>query len=692
MNSGNAIKKLSVNLGRLLMAATFIFSGYVKAIDPLGTQYKIADYLTALHIGGIVPDWATLLASIALSTLELTTGILLLFAIRRRLVTKLCLLVMTVMTLVTIWIFIANPVKDCGCFGDAVKLTNGETLAKNVVLLAISLMLCRMPLQMVRFISKSTQWVVINYTLLFAVALSVWSLWDLPAFDFRPYHIGVNIEKNMEIPEGAKQPQFETTFIMEKDGQRKEFTIDNYPDSTWKFIDSKTVQTEEGYVPPIHDFSIEDRKTGEDKTQEVLGAKGYTFLLISPTLAKADDSNFGVIDQIYEYAQDHGYPFLCLTASDGKDISKWQDITGSEYPFYTTDGTTLKTMIRSNPGLMLLKDGTIIQKWSHNSLPSMEEIGSKPLEQTRIGKMPRESATMKIAGILGWFALPLILLTIADRLWAWGAWIRKKENSNRILSTFKKKKKMRKKIVAGNWKMNKNLQEGVALAKELTEVVKNPNCDVIIGTPFIHLASVAEVIKGSCIQLSAENCANHTSGAYTGEVSAEMVKSTGAEYVILGHSERREYYNETPEILKEKVELALANGLKVIFCIGESLEQREANKQNEVVKAELAGSVFHLDAEAWKNIIIAYEPIWAIGTGKTATAEQAEEIHAYIRSCVAEVYGAEAADNTSILYGGSCKASNAPELFAKPDIDGGLIGGASLKAADFKGIIDAWNK
>ena len=250
---------------------------------------------------------------------------------------------------------------------------------------------------------------------------------------------------------------------------------------------------------------------------------------------------------------------------------------------------------------------------------------------------------------------------------------------------------MRKKIVAGNWKMNKNLQEGVALAKELTEVVKNPNCGVIICTPFIHLASVAEIVKDSAIELGAENCADKEKGAYTGEVSAEMVKSTGAQWVILGHSERREYYNETPEILKEKVQLALANGLKVLFCIGETLEEREANKQNEVVKAELAGSVFNLSAEEWKNIVIAYEPIWAIGTGKTATAEPAEEIHAYIRSCVAEVYGQEVADDTTILYGGSCKASNAPELFAKPDIDGGLIGGASLKAADFKGIIDAWN-
>ena len=251
---------------------------------------------------------------------------------------------------------------------------------------------------------------------------------------------------------------------------------------------------------------------------------------------------------------------------------------------------------------------------------------------------------------------------------------------------------MRKKIVAGNWKMNKNLQEGVALAKELNEVLTadKPNCDVVICTPFIHLASVAQIINPDIIGLGAENCADKEKGAYTGEVSAEMVKSTGAQYVILGHSERREYYNETPEILKEKVLLALANGLKVIFCMGESLEERKANKQNEVVKAELEGSVFNLSAEDFAKIVIAYEPIWAIGTGLTATAEQAEEIHAYIRSLIENKYGKEVADNTSILYGGSCKASNAPELFAKPDIDGGLIGGASLKAPDFKGIIDAW--
>lgn len=252
---------------------------------------------------------------------------------------------------------------------------------------------------------------------------------------------------------------------------------------------------------------------------------------------------------------------------------------------------------------------------------------------------------------------------------------------------------MRKNIVAGNWKMNKTLQEGIALAKELNEVLANerPNCDVIICTPFIHLASVTPLVDSAKIGVGAENCADKESGAYTGEVSAAMVASTGAKYVILGHSERRAYYHETPEILKEKVRLALANGLTPIFCVGEVLEEREAGKQNEVVYGQLAGSLFDLSAEEFSRLIIAYEPVWAIGTGKTATAAQAQEIHAYIRSVIADKYGRDVADNTSILYGGSCKASNARELFANPDVDGGLIGGASLKVADFKGIIDAFN-
>ncbi len=248
---------------------------------------------------------------------------------------------------------------------------------------------------------------------------------------------------------------------------------------------------------------------------------------------------------------------------------------------------------------------------------------------------------------------------------------------------------MRTKMVAGNWKMNMNLQEGVALATELKQQVTNPNCAVVIGTPFIHLATVAEILKGSPIQLAAENCADHEKGAYTGEVSAAMVASTGAQYCILGHSERRAYYHEDYAILKEKVLLALANNLKPIFCIGEVKEEREAGKQNEVVKAQLEGSVFNLSAEDFAKITLAYEPVWAIGTGLTATPAQAEEMHAYIRSLVADRYGKQVADDTTILYGGSCNAKNAAELFANPDVDGGLIGGASLKAADFCTIIAA---
>ena len=499
----------------------------------------------------------------------------------------------------------------------------------------------------------------------------------------------------MEIPEGAEQPEFETTFILKKNGQKREFTLDNYPDSTWEFVDSKTIQTRPGYEPPIHDFSLTDTKTGEDITDNVLSHKGYTFLLISRSLAYADDSNFGDIDQIYEYASEHNIPFYCVTASTDSDINRWRDLTGAEYPFCTADETTLKTIIRSNPGLLLLKDATIIGKWSHNQLPDPDELTASP-DKLPIGQQPDDGVTGKLIKVLLTFLLPLTLLTIADRLWAWSKWVRNKEKkeSDKIFQIFKNKKKMRKKIVAGNWKMNLNLQDGVALAKEINEALAadKPNCEVIICTPFIHLASVAQVLDQNVVALGAENCADKVKGAYTGEVSAEMVKSTGAQYVILGHSERRQYYGETAEILKEKVDLALANGLKILFCCGETLEARQAEKQNEVVKAELEGSVFRLDAEAWKNDVIAYEPIWAIGTGMTATSDLAEEMLAYIRSIVAEKYGQEAAENTSILYGGSCKASNAPELFSKPNIDGGLIGGASLKCADFKGIIDAWKK
>ena len=236
--------------------------------------------------------------------------------------------------------------------------------------------------------------------------------------------------------------------------------------------------------------------------------------------------------------------------------------------------------------------------------------------------------------------------------------------------------------------MNTTVPEGIELAKAVVARSAEVPAEVklIVATPFTHLYPVAEVVKGTVVGLSAENCADHAKGAYTGEVSADMLVSAGCEYTILGHSERRQYYGETDEKLVEKTKLALGAGLKVILCVGENLDEREAGKHFDVCEAQIKNVLYNFTAEDMKSIIVAYEPVWAIGTGKTATSEQAEEIHAFIRKVVADKFGAQVADDLTILYGGSCKPSNAQELFAQPDIDGGLIGGASLKADDFIAI------
>lgn len=252
---------------------------------------------------------------------------------------------------------------------------------------------------------------------------------------------------------------------------------------------------------------------------------------------------------------------------------------------------------------------------------------------------------------------------------------------------------MRKKIVAGNWKMNTTLQEGIQLAEDINVALQplTPKCDVVVCVPFTHLTSVNAIVDTDKIGVGAENCADHVKGAYTGEVSAAMVASTGVKYVILGHSERRQYYGETSETLATKVNLALENNLIPIFCIGEVLEERENGTAFDVVRKQVEDALFHLSADEFSRLVLAYEPVWAIGTGKTATAEQAEEMHAFIRDVIRGKYGEEVAENCSILYGGSCKPSNAREIFAKPNVDGGLIGGASLDAPSFLGIIEAWN-
>ena len=378
------MRKVIVNIARLVLATVLILSGFVKAIDPLGTQYKIADYLGALHLGQYAPDMMTLGAAILLSAFEFGTGICLLFAIRRRLVSRLVLLMMLIMTPLTLWLALANPISDCGCFGDAVVLTNWQTFWKNVVLLVLAIIVRKWPLEMMRFVSRSNQWIVTNYSALFIIIVSGWSLYDLPYFDFRPYHIGTDLRKG------------------------------------WQ-------QMMEGQESPYADFFIERSDNGNDITDSVF-SRGYTFLLVSPHLENADDSQLDRINELYEYADDMGYPFYCLTSSGRKGIFRWQDITGAEYPFCQTDETVLRTIIRSNPGLLLLKDGVIIGKWSHNNLPDDKMLNSK-LESSDFGKLPADETGSKLLRITLLFFLPLAFLTLLDRMWAGIKWLWKRRTN-----------------------------------------------------------------------------------------------------------------------------------------------------------------------------------------------------------------------------------------------------------------------
>ncbi|MDF2430934.1 MAG: triosephosphate isomerase [Mucilaginibacter sp.] len=254
---------------------------------------------------------------------------------------------------------------------------------------------------------------------------------------------------------------------------------------------------------------------------------------------------------------------------------------------------------------------------------------------------------------------------------------------------------MRKKIVAGNWKMNMDHNEGLSLFSELINMIKDEvtgKQEAVVCSPFIHLHSLVQMSKGyTKISLGAQNAHQAESGAYTGEISAKMIRSIGTEYVILGHSERRQYFGESNELLAKKTDTALKHDLKPIFCIGETLQERESNQHFNVIKSQLAEGVFHLDETSFGKLVIAYEPVWAIGTGVTASSAQAQEIHAFIRKEIASKYNQQVADDTTILYGGSCNPKNAPELFAQPDIDGGLIGGASLKSRDFVDIVKVYN-
>jgi uncharacterized membrane protein YphA (DoxX/SURF4 family) len=401
---------------RFVLAVVFIFSGFVKAIDPLGTQYKIQDYLDAFGWTGVFPEFVPFVASALLGMLEFCLGVYLFFGIRRIIAPRAVVAMMAVMTPLTFWLAWDHPVSDCGCFGDAVILTNWETFGKNVVLLAMSLVVLKCRRRLFPLATTRFDWLIALYGFLYILCMTVYCYRHLPVFDFRPYYVGADIRQGMSIPAGEEPTEFETRFVLQKDGVEKEFTLENYPDSTWTFVDSKTVVIKQGYEPPIHDFSMIRYDDGEDITEQVLADEGYTFLLVAHQLGQANQSRMDLINELYDYCLEYGYAFYCLTSSSDEDILKWQEDTGAEYPFCLMDNITLKTMVRFNPGLMLLKKGTVVGKWSIIDIPDEYQLVG-PLEQLPMGEANRPSFVYRLIGVLMWFAFPLFLMCMADLSW-----------------------------------------------------------------------------------------------------------------------------------------------------------------------------------------------------------------------------------------------------------------------------------
>jgi uncharacterized membrane protein YphA (DoxX/SURF4 family) len=359
---------VGINSCRFLVAAVFLYSGFVKAVDPVGTLYKMQDYLTAFGMTAWLPDALLLFAAILLSAFEFTIGIYLLLGIRRRIATTATLVFMCVMTPLTLYLAIANPVHDCGCFGDALVLTNWETFLKNVVLLAAAIVLYRYGKLLARFVSAKTAWLASGYTLFFIILLSIYCLYALPILDFRPYRTGTDLR----------------AAVARMDVDYQDFYITHPQDDT-------------------------------DVTDSLLATPGYTFLLIAHNVATADAGNIDLINEIYDYAVEHHYGFYALTASHTANIEQWRDRTGAEYTFCTADDIMLKTIIRSNPGVMLLRDGVIIGKWSDATLPD-EYTLTGPLEQLPIGQLSPPNDLLTVAYVLLWLFIPFLIIIGIDKI------------------------------------------------------------------------------------------------------------------------------------------------------------------------------------------------------------------------------------------------------------------------------------
>lgn len=369
--------RIITNVLRIVLALTFLASGFVKAIDPLGTVYKMGDYAEAFGMAGFAVPRLLLMAAMLLCLFEFIIGICILFGIWNRTVLTAALLFLSVMTPLTFYLALANPVSDCGCFGEAIILTNWQTFLKNIVLLAITVFVLINNQYIVRFIRRSWQWMIIAFALVSLYIFMSHNLRHLPVVDFRPWHIGANIEQSMSIPDDAPQPQYETLFTLTRDGEEREFTLADYPDSTWTFVRSRSVLLDPGYVPPIADFNLIDNEGNE--ITDVLFEPGWTFLLVMNHLRGEDVLD--AINDLYDYASIWDCSFYALTSSTTEEVEQWRERTGARYDIFHMDDITLKTIVRSDPGLVLIHDGVITGKWSRHDLPQDDMLSSAPESQ-----------------------------------------------------------------------------------------------------------------------------------------------------------------------------------------------------------------------------------------------------------------------------------------------------------------------
>jgi uncharacterized membrane protein YphA (DoxX/SURF4 family) len=415
MKNKETVTKALVEICRLLIGCIFIFSGFVKAIDPMGFEIKIGEYLAVWGLEGA--QTLAVIAAFNLVAIEFTLGVSMLLGVYRRYTSLLVLALMLLMTPLTLYLALFNPVTDCGCFGDALVISNWATFFKNIALLAASVFVLVYHRKLRPCYTVRIRWFTPVFAYIFCLSFACWNYNHLPLLDFRPYRVGVHIPTQMRIPEDAPEDEYRYLFIYEKNGKRKEFSLDDYPadDSTWVFVESRTELVKKGYTPPIAAFVIYDRD-GNEATDRILEHNGDIFLLIASRLEKANDDRIDEINNLYDYAEEHEIPFYCITGSSGEAIQHWTDYTGAEYPFLETDEVLLKTIIRSNPGLVWLRNGTILNKWHNNDMPEEQKIDRlRTAYQTGVVGNEKRNAWIYISVFT--FTLPLLLLWIYDVLY-----------------------------------------------------------------------------------------------------------------------------------------------------------------------------------------------------------------------------------------------------------------------------------